>query len=113
MTLGVPCKPGSVERRIVSLTTALSDLAVDSAGIFRDESGAKRVTRHLHGARLSSIFVVDGDMTSAEIAALSTLAKTQRPLLLALNKADRYTDEERERLLERLNGGEKIGFHFG
>jgi GTP-binding protein Era len=33
---------------------------------------------------------------------LSTLSKTQRPLLLVLNKADRYSDDERERLLARL-----------
>jgi hypothetical protein len=48
------------------------------------------------------IFVVDGDMTQTEIAALTTLSKTQRPLLLALNKSDRYTDDERDRLLARL-----------
>ncbi|HEX6833424.1 MAG TPA: DUF697 domain-containing protein, partial [Rudaea sp.] len=48
------------------------------------------------------IFVVDSDMTQSEIAALSTLAQTRRPVLVALNKADRYTDDERDRLLARL-----------
>ncbi len=48
------------------------------------------------------VFVVDGDMTRRERDALVTLARTERPLLLALNKADRYRDDERERLLERL-----------
>ena len=48
------------------------------------------------------VFVVDGDMTQRELDALKLLARTERPLLLALNKADRYGDDERERLLERL-----------
>lgn len=48
------------------------------------------------------VFVVDGDMTQRELDALALLARTERPLLLALNKADRYGEDERERLLERL-----------
>ncbi|HNR92004.1 MAG TPA: GTP-binding protein [Dokdonella sp.] len=48
------------------------------------------------------IFVVDGDMTVRERDALGVLARTERPLLLVLNKADRYSDDERERLLARL-----------
>ena len=48
------------------------------------------------------VFVVDGDMTQRELDALALLARTERPLLLALNKADRYTPDERERLLARL-----------
>lgn len=48
------------------------------------------------------VFVVDGDMTQRELDALALLARTERPLLLALNKADRYGEDERERLLDRL-----------
>ncbi|HET6602611.1 MAG TPA: GTP-binding protein [Xanthomonadaceae bacterium] len=48
------------------------------------------------------LFVVDADMTETEVAALGTIAATQRPILLVLNKADRYTDEERTELLARL-----------
>jgi GTPase len=48
------------------------------------------------------VFVVDGDMTQRELDALKLLARTERPLVVALNKADRYGDDERERLLERL-----------
>jgi len=33
---------------------------------------------------------------------LKLLARTERPLVVALNKADRYGDDERERLLDRL-----------
>ncbi|HEY6894242.1 MAG TPA: GTP-binding protein [Rhodanobacteraceae bacterium] len=48
------------------------------------------------------VFVVDGDMTQREVDALALLARTERPLLVALNKADRYGEDERERLIERL-----------
>ena len=48
------------------------------------------------------IFVCDGDLTREELDALKTLAATQRPLLLALNKADRYSAAERADLLDHL-----------
>lgn len=48
------------------------------------------------------IFVVDADLTAVEVEALQRLAEQQRPLLLALNKADRYSDSERMALRERL-----------
>ncbi|MEP6482815.1 MAG: GTP-binding protein [Rudaea sp.] len=76
---------------------------IDTPGI-NELSGEEREQLAFDVAAISDlvIFVVDGDMTQSEISALSTLAKTQRPLLLALNKADRYTDDERDRLLARL-----------
>lgn len=48
------------------------------------------------------IFVCDGDLTRDELDALKTLATTQRPLLLALNKADRYGTDELADLLTQL-----------
>ncbi len=48
------------------------------------------------------VFVVDGDLTREELDALKLLGKTQRPLLLALNKADRFGEADLERLLEHL-----------
>jgi len=76
---------------------------IDTPGI-NELSGEERERLAFDVAGISDlvIFVVDGDMTSAELAALTTLSRTQRPLLLVLNKADRYTDDERERLLARL-----------
>ncbi len=44
------------------------------------------------------LFVVDGDLTQAELLALQALAETRRPLILVLNKADRYSEQERESL---------------
>ncbi|MEE4163153.1 MAG: GTPase [Woeseiaceae bacterium] len=60
------------------------------------------------------LFVCDSDLTRAESAALGTLLGLDKPVIVVLNKADRYTLEERavlvERLLERLEqaGGDAL-----
>lgn len=48
------------------------------------------------------LFVVDGDLTQAEIGALRLLSRLQRPLILVMNKIDRYNPKEREQLREAL-----------
>lgn len=48
------------------------------------------------------LFVVEGDLTRNEWTALQAAAGHARPLLLVLNKADRYAEAERERLLQHL-----------
>ncbi len=54
------------------------------------------------------LFVVDGDLTSIELDALRQIAATQRPIVLVLNKADRYSASQRAelktRLIERTRG---------
>jgi len=76
---------------------------IDTPGIDElDGEARERLAYDVAGVSDLVVFVVDGDMTQRERDALATLARTQRPLLLALNKADRYGDDERERLLERL-----------
>jgi len=76
---------------------------IDTPGI-NELSGEERERLAFDVAAISDlvIFVVDGDMTQSELAALTTLSQTQRPLLLVLNKVDRFTPDERERLLARL-----------
>ena len=48
------------------------------------------------------IFVVEGDPVRIEREALQRLIDAHRPLLLVLNKADRFSDDECERLLDHL-----------
>lgn len=76
---------------------------IDTPGI-NELDGEARERLAFEVAEISDLvlFVVDGDMTQVERDALATLARTERPLLLVLNKADRYEDAERERLLARL-----------
>ena len=82
---------------------------IDTPGI-NELSGEERekLAYEVAGRSDLVLFVVDGDMTSIEVDALRLLAATQRPLLLALNKADRYTaaqrSELRARLIERARG---------
>ena len=76
---------------------------IDTPGIDElDGEAREQLAFEVAGISDLVIFVVDGDMTSRERDALALLARTERPLLIALNKADRYADDERERLLQRL-----------
>ncbi len=76
---------------------------IDTPGI-NELSGEQRekLAYEVAGRSDLVLFVVDSDMTSIEVDALRLLAATQRPLLLALNKADRYTDSQRAELRARL-----------
>jgi GTP-binding protein Era len=76
---------------------------IDTPGIDElDGEARERLAHEVASVSDLVIFVVDGDMTSRERDALATLARTERPLLLVLNKADRYSDVERDSLLQRL-----------
>jgi hypothetical protein len=44
------------------------------------------------------LFVIDSDLTDVEFQALKTVAASHRPLLLVVNKADRYTEDEQRQL---------------
>jgi len=76
---------------------------IDTPGI--DELGgeARELTAFSAAQRVDLvIFVVEGDITETELAALSKLIDPVRPLLLVLNKSDRYTESEKADLLDRL-----------
>ena len=76
---------------------------IDTPGI-NELSGEQREQLAFDVAGRSDLvlFVVDGDMTAVEVDALKTLAGTQRPIVLALNKADRYSTGQRAELRARL-----------
>lgn len=48
------------------------------------------------------LFVTDSDLNDSEYAALLQLAAVQKPILLVLNKADLYTQKDRDQLLRVL-----------
>ncbi len=76
---------------------------IDTPGI-NELDGEAREQLAFEVAEVSDlvVFVCDGDLTREELDALKTLAATQRPLLLALNKADRYGSDELAGLLAHL-----------
>ena len=76
---------------------------IDTPGI-NEVSGEERerMAREVAGRADLVLFVVDGDLTASEFEAIDALVRCNRPLLVALNKADRYTEPERELLLGSL-----------
>ncbi|MCU0755115.1 MAG: GTP-binding protein [Xanthomonadales bacterium] len=76
---------------------------IDTPGI-NELSGEERERHALAVADRADVilFVCDGDLTATELAALVSAARAGRPMLLVLNKADRYTRREREELLAHL-----------
>ena len=95
----------TVEAEQATLDEAANDglVLIDTPGI-NELDGEAREKLAFDVAEISDlvVFVCDGDLTREELDALKTLAQTQRPMLLALNKADRYGDDERRSLLEHL-----------
>ena len=48
------------------------------------------------------MFVVDGDLTETEVQALKTISAAHRPVILVLNKIDRYKIDEKNELFNSL-----------
>jgi len=59
------------------------------------------VTEEAHRAHIV-IFVCDGDLTRDEYLALQPLLELGKPLIIAFNKLDRYSDADRQLIRERL-----------
>lgn len=77
---------------------------IDTPGI--DEIGGEareRLAREVAGGADLILFVCEGDLTATELGGLRAIAaEGTRPIVLALNKTDRYTRAERAQLLEAL-----------
>ena len=71
---------------------------LDEAGGEDREAMAKEVA---HRSDLI-IFVVDGDITDSELQSLRTLLEQGRPVVVALNKSDLYTQDELDALLQSV-----------
>jgi GTPase len=68
---------------------------VDTPGLDEVQGEERERLAHEVAARSDLVlFVVDGDLTDTEIRALRVLVRMQRPILLVLNKSDRYTRED-------------------
>ena len=48
------------------------------------------------------VFVTDGDLSRQQVEALGTLRRLGKPLIVTLNKVDRYRDDERQTVLARM-----------
>jgi len=76
---------------------------IDTPGINEiDGEARERMAREVSQRSDLVLFVIDGDMTDSEYTALQGLAHEHRPLLLVLNKCDRYSAAQREDLRSSL-----------
>ncbi|MDB9519352.1 GTP-binding protein [Roseofilum reptotaenium CS-1145] len=80
-------------------------LITDTPGILEiGEEGSDRaqIARQLATQADLLLFVVDNDLRQSEYQPLQALAQIGKRSLLVFNKTDLYTDEDRERILSRL-----------
>ncbi|MGB5251890.1 MAG: GTP-binding protein [Sedimenticolaceae bacterium] len=76
---------------------------IDTPGINEvDGLARERLAHDVAGRADLILFVVDGDLTQAELDALRGIAELRRPLILVLNKIDRFSQPERDSLREAL-----------
>lgn len=71
---------------------------LDEAGGESREALAKEVTERSDLV----MFVIDGDITESELDALRSLLAQGRPVIVVLNKADLFTADEKQRLLDTV-----------
>jgi len=77
-----------------------SDLATGD-GTGNESAASQRERLALQEARLADVvlFVLDGDLTASQLRTLQAVARPGKAVIVVLNKADLYTDAERESLL--------------
>jgi GTP-binding protein Era len=76
---------------------------IDTPGINEiDGEARERMAREVSARADLVLFVIDGDMTDSEYRTLQELAQEHRPLLLVLNKCDRYNALQRAQLRASL-----------
>lgn len=85
---------------------------VDVPGIGGGDGGLSAIAANEAKRSHIVLFVCDGDLTRPEVQAIQSLLAFDKPLVLVLNKADRFDAEEQaalmQKLLERIDavGGE-------
>ena len=77
-------------------------LLTDVPGSGGLEAGLDQVAEEEALRSQAVLYVTDGDLTRAESLAVKSLLVLDKPLILVMNKSDRYSNEEQSILLERL-----------
>jgi len=76
---------------------------IDTPGINEIDGEAREELAREVVSRVDLVlFVADGDLTDTELGALRTLIAQQRPIMLVLNKADRYSADDIALLIKTL-----------
>ena len=77
-------------------------LLTDVPGIGGIEEGLSEIATSEAQRANVVLFVCDSDLTRTEIASIRALLEFDKPLILVLNKADRYSPDEQAALMEKL-----------
>jgi len=77
-------------------------LLTDVPGIGGHEAGLDELAGEEAKRAHLVLFVCDSDLTRSELNAVKNLLAFDKPIILILNKADRYDDDERAMLLQSL-----------
>lgn len=76
---------------------------IDTPGINEvDGEAREQLAREVAGRADLVLFVVDSDLTETETQALREIAAQHRPIILVLNKSDRYSPTERDVLMASI-----------
>ncbi|RTZ61646.1 MAG: GTP-binding protein HSR1 [Gammaproteobacteria bacterium] len=82
---------------------------IDTPGINEIDGEKREQLAHDVAARSDLVlFVIDGDLTDTELQALRIIVEENRPVIVVLNKSDRFTPEQQKTLIaavkNRLSG---------
>lgn len=77
-------------------------LLVDMPGTNEPERGLDALARDEALRAHVVVYVCDGDLTRNQFQELQNLLALRKPLVLAVNKTDRYSEEDLKRILERV-----------
>ncbi len=77
-------------------------LLTDVPGIGGGEDGLTELATEEAKRANVVLFVCDSDLTRSEIVSITSLLAFDKPLVIVLNKADRFTAEEQAALMEKL-----------
>ena len=77
-------------------------LLTDVPGIGGNEDGLTAMATEEAKRANVVLFVCDSDLTRPEIASITSLLTFDKPLVIVLNKADRFTADEQATLMEKL-----------
>lgn len=76
---------------------------IDTPGIDEvDGAGRERLARQVAKQADLILFIISGDLTKVEHAALSVLRKASKPMLLVFNKIDQYPDIDRLAIYHKI-----------
>jgi len=95
------CVPGLASSQVV---------LIDTPGLNEVDGALRADMAHAAASRADLVlFVVDSDLNDSEYRALVELAASHKPLILVLNKADLYREEELQELLGVFRGPRLAG----